>query len=172
MKALMKTFLAAAFLVSTGAVLAQGAGFGPGKGGPGNFGPGGQRGMQGGMQGMPMVQNVVRGLRRLDLSDEQIENVQAVMQNLRTEAGPVRDEMWASHMQLRELIKADDYDENAVAALAAKEGELAAERIMMASRALSEVYGYLTAEQRAELDEMYAQRMVRRAERQSGRRNW
>ena len=159
MKTLLKTILAVTFLMSAGASFAQDTGFGPGK-------PG-QRGQRG-MQGMPAVENMMRALHRLDLADEQQANIRAIMQEMKVEVGPVMEEMKAGHLQLRELVKADVYDADAVAGLAAKEGDLAAERMVITSRALSEVYGYLTDEQRAELEEMAALRMERRSE----KRKW
>jgi len=132
-------------------------------GGPGN------KGQQRGMQGMPMIQGVVRGLRNLDLEDEQRDNIQAIMQDLRAETAPVMQKTRALHLQLRELVKADVYDEDAVAALAVQEGDFAAERLMITSRALSEVFSQLTQEQRDELATMIAERQQWRAERQKQR---
>jgi Spy/CpxP family protein refolding chaperone len=106
-------------------------------GNPGNKGQRSQRGMQ----GASMVDQVMRGIRRLDLEDEQRESVRAIMQALKTETSPVMQKTRAVHLQLRELIKADVYDEDAVAALAMQEGDFAAERMMITSQALSQVYG-------------------------------
>lgn len=153
MNTLLKTILAATFLMSAGVTFAQDTDLGPG-----NPGPRGQRGMQ----GMPGVEHMTRAIHRLDISDQQQADIRAVMQEMKTEVRPIMEEMKASHLQLRELIKADKYDEDAVAELAAREGNLAAERMVITSRALSEVYGYLTDEQRAELEDMFAQRMERR----------
>jgi Spy/CpxP family protein refolding chaperone len=87
------------------------------------------------------------------------------MQALKAEVRPIMQATKAGHLQLKELIKADSYDEQAVAALADKEGNLAAERMMITSRALSEVFSQLTDEQRSQLDEMAAQRKGPRGER-------
>ena len=127
---------------------------------PGNKGQRHQRGMQ----GMPMVDQIMRSLRRLDLEDEQRESIRAIMQGLKTETSPVMQKTKAVHLQIKELIKADVYDADAVAALAVQEGDFAAERLMITSRALSLVYGHLTQEQRAELETMAAERQVRRVE--------
>ena len=151
MNTLLKSILATSFLMSAGASFAQDDNFGPSKRGPR------------GMQGMPVVEQLMGALHRLDLGDEQQTSIRAVMQEMKTEVRPIMEEMRAGHMQLKKLIKADEYDENAVATLAAKEGDLAAERMVISSRALSEVYGYLTEEQRAELEEIAAQRMDRRS---------
>jgi len=120
-------------------------------------------------QGMPVIENLMRAIRHLDLSDEQRESVRTVMQDLKTEVRPIMAETKTNHTQLKELIKADKFDEDAVAELAAKEGELAAERTVLASRAMSDVFSFLTDEQRAELDEMAAKRMGHRGKRRQQR---
>jgi len=154
-KPILMTVLAAAFLMSASASFAQDDGYGPGKRG------------QRGMQGMPAVEQLMRAIHRLDLGDEQQAGIRAVMQEMKAEVRPIMEEMKAGHLQLKELVKADEYDEGTVAGLAAREGDLAAERMVITSRALSEVYGYLNDEQRAELEEMATQRMERRSEKRT-----
>jgi protein CpxP len=154
---LLITIVTATFLMSASTSFAQDDGYGPGKRG------------QRGMQGMPVVEQLMHALHRLELGDEQRASIRAVMQEMKSEIRPLMGEMKASHLQLKELVKADEYDEDAVATLAAKEGDLAAERVVITSRALSEVYGYLTDEQRVELEEMAAQREERRDERRKQR---
>lgn len=156
MNTLLKSILATSFLMTAGTTIAQDNESGPGQRGPR------------GMQGMPAVENMMRAIHRLDISDEQQTAIRAVIQEMKTELKPIMEEMKAGHLQLRELVKANEYDENAVAGLAATEGDLAAERMVITSRALSEVYGHLSDEQRAELEEMAAQRMERRSE----KRKW
>jgi len=123
-----------------------------------------------GMQAMPVVSQVMRAVRHLDLSDEQKSAVKEVMQGLRKESRPIMVEMKANHILLRDLIKAENYDEAAVAALAEAEGKLAAERLVITSRALSDVYAQLTEEQRAELETMAAERRERMSERRQKRK--
>lgn len=153
MTTFMKTILAATFLMSAGTTFAQDADSGPGHSGPR---------AHHGMQGMPMVEHLKRALHRLDLSDEQKESIRTIMQDMKAELGPIMTEMKAGHMHLKEFIKSDEYDEDAVAELATKEGKLVAERVIIAGRALAQVYSYLTDAQRAQLDEMAAQRMQHR----------
>ena len=132
---------------------------------PGNKGQRSQRGMQ----GMPMADQIMREIRRLDLDDKQRENVRAIMQGLKEETSPVMQKSRAVHLQLKELIKADVYDTDAIAALAVQEGDFAAERIMITSRALSQVYSQLTPEQHDELETMATERQERRNERRAQR---
>lgn len=117
-----------------------------------------------GKQAMPMVGGMMRAIRQLDLTEQQDEDIRTVMQGMKESIRPVMEQTRAGHMALRELVKADVYDEEAVAVLAAKEGDLAAERVLITSKAMSEVLGLLTDEQRAELDTMAANRKAMRAE--------
>ena len=124
---------------------------------------------QRGNQSMPAVERMMRGIRHLDLSDEQKASIKGIMRGLKAEERPLAKEMKSGHEQLKELIKAESFDEQAVAALAENEGALAAERLIIASRAMSAVYGLLTDEQRAELESMAAERSAKRAEKRKQR---
>jgi len=124
---------------------------------------------QRGNPSMPAVESMMRGIRHLDLSDEQKTSIKGIMQGLRAEERPLAKEMKSGHEQLKALIKAENFDEQAVAALAENEGALTAERLIIASRAMSAVYAQLTDEQRAELESMAAERAARRAEKRNQR---
>ena len=91
------------------------------------------------------------------------------MHDLKTEERELAKEMKLGHEQLKELIKADSFDEEAVSRLADQEGALTAQRLMISSRALSEVYAQLTGEQRNELEIMAAKRAERRADKREQR---
>jgi protein CpxP len=155
MNKLIITLITATMLIAAGTVFAEEP-----YGGPGQKGQRNQRGMQ----GMPVIDQLMRGLRRLDLSDEQEESIHTIMQGMKAEVRPIMGEMKANHLQLKELVKAESYDQQAVADLANKEGELAAERIMISSRAISEALGQLTAEQKDELAAMDEHRREQRRE--------
>jgi Spy/CpxP family protein refolding chaperone len=125
-----------------------------------------QRGMQMGAG----LDQLMHALRQLDLSDEQKANTRAILEVMKAEIHPILEETKAGQQQLRELIKSDSYDENAVRALAEKEGDLATERVMITAQALSRVMSQLTDEQRAELDAMAAERKQKRAQRHQEKR--
>jgi len=125
---------------------------------------------QRGQHQMPAVAGMMRAIRHLDLSDDQKADIKVIMQELKAEERQLTKEMKLGHEQLKELIKAESFDEEAVAALADQEGALTAERLIVTSRALSEIYGQLTDEQRAELENMATERAARRAEKR-GRRS-
>lgn len=156
MNKLIITIFSALMLSVSSAALAQNP--------DGGFGDKGKR-HQRGMQGNPFVEQVMRGIKRLDLEDEQRASIREIMQTLKADSNDLMDQTRAGHMQLRALITAENYDEVAVAALAEKEGELATERMILSSKALSEIYAQLNQEQQAELDAMAAERMANRAER-------
>lgn len=121
------------------------------------------------MQAMPVVSKVMRAVRQLDLSEEQKAGVKTVMHELKVATRPINGELKANHLQLMDLIKADIYDENAIAILAETEGQLASDRLMLTSRAIADIYAQLTDGQRAELEVM-AQRHVRKSERRQKRK--
>ena len=111
-----------------------------------------------GMQAMPAVEAVMRAIRHLDLDAEQKEGIRGIMGGLKADVRPVMMATRENHEQLKELVKAATFNEEGVAALAEKEGNLAAERLMLTSRALSDIYSLLTAEQREELETMASKR--------------
>jgi protein CpxP len=124
---------------------------------------------QRGNQSMPAVERMMRGIRHLDLSDEQKAGIKVIMKDLKAQERPLTKEMKSGHEQLKELIKAESFDEQAVAALAENVGALSTERLIIASRAMSAVYAQLTEEQRAELESMATKRAAKRAEKRNQR---
>lgn len=157
MNKFMTTLIASVLLIAAGTVMA---------GGYGEQGKRGKhhRGDRGDCTGSMMVEQFSRGLQQLDLSDEQKANVKVMMQDLRTQSQSIGDEMRGNHLQLREVIKADTWDESAAAQLAAKEGDLTAQRTLLTSKAMSGIYAQLTDDQRAELEAKTEERMERRSE--------
>jgi len=155
MNKLIITTVATLLLTASGIALAQDLDGRPGKKG--------QR-HQRGMPAMPAVEQLTRAIKHLDLNDEQKASIHTILQGMKAEFRPIMHQTQAGHVQLKELIKSDNYDEQAVATLAEKEGELAAERMKIAARAMSEVFSQLTAEQRTELTAMADKRQQRRGE--------
>lgn len=122
---------------------------------------------QRGHQAVPGVDRMMRAIRHLDLSETQKSDIKAIMHGVKAENRQIAKETRAGHDQLNELIKADVFDETAVAALAEQEGALASERLMITSRAMSQVYGLLSDEQRDELEIMAEKRKGKRAEKRA-----
>lgn len=154
MKKLLITVISSLLLMSAAMAMAQNS-----KGGPGIK----ARHHQGGMQAMPVVERTMRTIRQLDMDEEQKANIKAVMQGLKEDVRPLIAETRANHEQLKELVTAINFEEDNAAAIAEIEGDLATQRLMLTSRALSDVYKLLTREQRDELEAMAAQRQERRA---------
>jgi len=122
-----------------------------------------------GMQTNPLVDQVMRGIRRLDLEDDQKTSIKTIMQTLKADSRVLMGQTKDNHQQLKALITADSYDEAAVLNLAENEGELATERMLLSASALSDIYIQLTEEQRAELSLMTEERMAKRGERRKDR---
>lgn len=152
MKKLLITIISSLLLMSAGMAMAQNPD-GPGKK---------ARRHQGGMQAMPVVERIMHTIKQLDLDKEQKASIKAVMQGLKEDVRPLMAETRANHEQLKALVTAINFEEDDVAVIAGKEGDLAAQRLMLTSRALSDVYKLLTREQRDELEAMAAQREERR----------
>ena len=155
MNKILITIIAAVLMASTGSTFAQDSNNGPEKK---------RQHHQRGMLTTPALDQLMRALRKLDLSDEQKANTRAILEVMKAEIHPIVLEMKAGQKQLGELIRSPGFDESAIRALADEEGDLTAERIMITSLALSRVMGELTDEQRAELESMAAQRNERRSE--------
>jgi len=93
-----------------------------------------------GDQPMPAVETMMRGI----LSEEQKTGVKAVMRGLKAEERPLLKQMKADHEQLKELVKAESFDEAAVAALAEKEGALAADGLSAPSTGITTTFSTLS----------------------------
>jgi Spy/CpxP family protein refolding chaperone len=135
--------------------------------GPGNKGKHPQRGMQAPPQSP--VQGVMRAIRRLDLSDEQKEAVWNIAHDLKGQLHPVMVEMRDGQRQLKDLLRSGEFDAKAVAALAEKEGDLVAQRIMLTSEALAGIFDQLTEEQKSQLAAM-AEKRKQRAKSERGKK--
>ena len=114
---------------------------------------------------MPDAGRVFHAIKRLDLDEAQETSLREIMDTMREDLRPVMEATREGHMQLKELINADTYDETVVASIADRQGDLAAERLMITSRAMSDALQLLTEEQRAELEAMAEERRERRSER-------
>lgn len=115
-----------------------------------------------GMHAMPMAQQVFRTLRRLELDDTQKAAVKGIFETMRSDLQPVMKDMRKAQSELKQLVTAGNFDAEAVADIAKREGELTTERILIASRAMSDAYALLTEEQRAKLSAMAEERKGKR----------
>lgn len=118
----------------------------------GDRGPRHDRGHTG--MGAEVIERVAKAVRQLDLSEEQKTAIHAELQAMRTSLKPLVREMHETRKALHEQITADQYDAEAVAAIAARQGSLTSDMTIIASEAAASVLSQLNDEQRAELQAM------------------
>jgi Spy/CpxP family protein refolding chaperone len=175
MKTLLRVTVAAGVLAASGLALTpllaqdttpQGAAprrMGPG--GPGGFGfgrgPGGPFGMLG---------ELGRGLRQLELTDSQREQLRGVMQSHQTEFREIGDRLRTAHEALNTAVAAETSDETTIRARSADVAAIQADAAVLRARVHQEVFSLLTAEQQAKAKELKAQGEARMKERASRRR--
>ena len=120
-----------------------------------------------GGHGGPMM----HALQQLELDPAQRDAIHARMQQLRADGEPLRDESRALRESMHALVTAEDWDAAAASSLAARHGELAAERALLTAEAMHEVYAVLDDTQRAELESIREARQARREQRRHARRD-
>jgi Spy/CpxP family protein refolding chaperone len=150
---------------------------GPGPGGPDGFGgPGGPGGPMGGPMGL--LGELGPGLRALELTDAQREQIRGIAKTHEAEFREIGDRLRTAHESVSALVTADTVDEAAIRARSAELGAVEADAAVMRARVHQEVFSVLTAEQqakakelRAQMQERAKQRMEHRKERRPGREN-
>ena len=123
---------------------AQGGRRGAGMMGQGMMGPAGP-GMHGGPGGRGGMFGA--GLRGIDLTDAQREQVRAIMESHRDEQKAIGDRMQAARKALHEAVAADAIDENAIRAKAMEVGALEADAAVLQATIRGKVFALLTPEQ-------------------------
>ncbi|MEE4173915.1 MAG: periplasmic heavy metal sensor [Xanthomonadales bacterium] len=112
-----------------------------------------------------------QSVKRLDLSDDQREAIQALFEANREDLLANREAGRELREELEALMREDTLDTDALADLAEREGELAEERILLGGTLASEVLAELDADQRDELAALRDERQERRRARFSGRKD-
>ena len=138
-RVLIAAGLAAALLSGGALALAQppqGPGPGPhmGRGGPG--------------MGGPMMEF---GLRGLDLSDSQKEQVKSIVDSHKDELRQVGEKMRQAHQAFAEATMAETIDESAIRAKTAAVASAMADEAILRAKVRTEIHGILTAEQLEQL---------------------
>lgn len=146
------------FLTAAGAALAQEADDSPGKKQHRQHHD--KHKMAARQSGSP-VEQLTRALRKLGLEDEQKASIKVVFKQLREDIRPIMEESKAGQRQLRELTMSRSFDATAATVLTTREGELTAQRMLLTSQAMADALGYLTDEQRDQLEAMKAERKQR-----------
>jgi Spy/CpxP family protein refolding chaperone len=147
--------LVAALAGGTAVGFAQGPG---GRGGPGIEGPG--RGPRG---GGPRVDF---GLRGVELTDAQREQVRSIMQSHRTEFDNIGKALREAHRAFAEATRADALDEATIRARSTAVANAMADEAILRAKVRSEVHALLTAEQHQQLKERETAMQKRIQERQ------
>lgn len=102
----------------------------------------------------PMMGHMQRMLEQLELDEQQQAAVKAIMDANRDSIAAHQATAHGNRARLHSLLTAPGLDQDALAALAEDEGQLATERVMMFGQTASQVLGVLNEEQRASLRAM------------------
>lgn len=108
-------------------------------------------------------------IQRLELSAVQEAAIQAIFEDNREDLQANRFASRELKGEIQAVLQADTLDEEALAALASREGDLAEERVLLAGTMISDLLAELDDAQRAELQAMQEERRERRRERYSAR---
>lgn len=106
--------------------------------------------------GPEVMHHLFKAMHRLDVSEEQKTAIHTELSGLRESIEPLMLELRESRKALHEQITADTYDADAVAEIAARQGNLTTEMTIIASQTASDVLAQLSDEQRTELKAMGA----------------
>jgi periplasmic protein CpxP/Spy len=157
---MLKRVLVAAGLVAAlagGGALAMAQppqGGGPGIGGPGRGGHGGgPRGFGGPMGDL--------GLRGVDLTDAQKEQLRSIMESHKQEFEQVRTKLREAQQGLATAVDAQTVDEATIRARSTTLATALADEAILRAKVRGEVQGILTAEQRQQIEQRKAQRKPR-----------
>ena len=90
-------------------------------------------------------------IKHLGLSDEQATQVRSIRESFQPKKEALRNKMKANRMQLREVMHADNIDQNKVKELAKTMGDLKANKIILRAEMRSNIHKVLTKAQREEM---------------------
>jgi protein CpxP len=156
-----RLMVAAALVAALAAGHAVAGAQGP-RGGPGMRGAPG-RGPQGGMRGGPGGD---LGLRGVQLTEAQREQVRSIMETHRAEFAELRRKLGAAHRAFAEATQADGLDEAAIRTQSTAVASAMADEAILRARVRTQVHALLTAEQQQQVKEREAARQKRAQERQ------
>lgn len=140
---------------------AQGPRGGPGmRGAPG---PGLQAGPRGAMRGGPYADF---GLRGVQLTDVQREQMRSIRETHRAEFADLATKLGAAHRAFADATRAAALDEAAIRTAATAVANAMADEAILRARVRAEVHALLTAEQQQRVKEREAERQKRLQQRQ------
>ncbi|WP_305042315.1 Spy/CpxP family protein refolding chaperone [Geoalkalibacter sp.] len=100
-------------------------------------------------RGEPGERHLERMAKELGLSDAQQEQIRAIIAEHRAKAEPLRQSMEQNREQLRQTIKAENFDETAVRNIAADQAPVKTELMVERARMKNQIHALLTPEQQA-----------------------
>ena len=128
-------------------------------------------GARGAYEGFDPGRQLAHAMERLDLSDDQRDEIRSLFEANRDDMIANREASLQLRQELDALLQEDSFDQDALAELAERMGELAEERVLLGGTLASNVLAELDKEQRAELAAMRDDRQERRRARFSGRKD-
>lgn len=147
-KAILTAMLIAVVGLGVSAAQAQGPGGGPPNGRPGDQGgPGGQGG-----PGQQM--GLLDAILRLDLSEEQREEIRNVLDTFRPQVEQLRETLMELDAEFRETLREVGYNEALLGPIAEAKGDGIAEEMLLRAQVEAAIIGVLTAEQLEVLEGM------------------
>lgn len=138
-----------------------------GPGGPGGFGRFGGPGGRGGPGGPLGALGIIS---RIDLSDAQRDQVQALVESRRDETKGLADRARTVHEALEVAVTADTFDEGTIRARSVDVASVEADMAIARARLHADILQILTPEQRTRLKELQGQMRERRQEGRPSRR--
>lgn len=151
-RVLIAAGLAALLAGGSAVAIAQSPQAGPGVHGPGRGPRGGGPGGFGGDL----------GLRGIDLTDAQREQVRAIMESHTTELEQVRTKLRAAHQSMGAATAAETIDEAAIRAKSADVAAAMADEAILRGKLRAEVFAILTPEQQQKVKEQRTEQQQRR----------
>lgn len=120
----------------------------------------------GGANGMMFGHHMGWIARKLDLSDAQKTQVQAIIQAERPNFAPLVKQLAANHQQMLVATRGGSFDEAQVRTLATQEAQTLAELMVVRERVISKVYNnVLSSDQRTKADALRQQMLERMSQR-------
>lgn len=114
-----------------------------------------------GHRGGPHGSQLLKGLKGLDLTDAQREQIKTLMEKARTTL-PSQEAMQSSHQAMQALIKAPQFDAVAARQLLESQQDKQLEAQLVRLKLQHDIRAVLTDEQKAKLDERQAKMLERR----------
>jgi len=125
----------------------------------------GARGFAGPRGGGEVARSVMAGLRGLELSDAQRQQIRSITQNHRSDFQALAERLRTAQDRLRDATTAETVNEAAIRSAAAQLADVQADGAVLRARVHQEVWSVLTPEQQQKATAWRAEREQRREQR-------